>query len=106
MRGGLHIEGYEMLKGLEGVDTHEHSEWLPILENTQDYQSLARSIKNTLRQHPHSHGLLLRRHGLYAWGKNVEQAKRHVEILEYLLEVLGRTFCSAGRTTFAARAEG
>ena len=34
--GGLAIEGYEMLKGLEGVATHEHREWIPILENDQD----------------------------------------------------------------------
>src|SRR5215470_7994442 len=31
--GGFFIEGYEMLKGLEGVKTHEHREWIPILEN-------------------------------------------------------------------------
>src|SRR5262252_1955800 len=28
--GGFFIEGYEMLKGLEGVVTHEHREWIPI----------------------------------------------------------------------------
>src|ERR1051326_6524061 len=39
--GGFFIEGYEMLKGLEGVKTHEHGEWLPILENSQDMQTLA-----------------------------------------------------------------
>src|SRR5712691_12253815 len=33
---GLTLTGYEMLKGLEGVKTHEHAEWLPILENDQD----------------------------------------------------------------------
>jgi methylthioribulose-1-phosphate dehydratase len=32
---GLAIQGYEMLKGLDGVGTHEHREWLPILDNTQ-----------------------------------------------------------------------
>ena len=39
--GGLAIEGYEMLKGLEGVTTHEHREWIPILENDQDMTRLA-----------------------------------------------------------------
>ena len=34
--GGLAIEGYEMLKGLAGVNTHEHREWLPIIENSQN----------------------------------------------------------------------
>ena len=89
--GGLAIEGYEMLKGLEGVKTHEHREWIPILENSQDMWKLAHSVAEILKQHPHAHGFLLRRHGLYAWGKDRLQAKRHVEILEFLFETLGRT---------------
>lgn len=89
--GGLSIEGYEMLKGLEGISTHEHREWIPIIENSQDMSGLAGAVEETLKQHPHSHGFLLRRHGLYTWGKDLAEAKRHVEILEFLLEVLGRT---------------
>jgi methylthioribulose-1-phosphate dehydratase len=88
---GLSIEGYEMLKGLEGVSTHEHREWLPIIENSQDMTALAKSVVEALSQNPGAHGFLLRRHGLYTWGKNVAEAKRHVEILEFLLEVRGRT---------------
>jgi methylthioribulose-1-phosphate dehydratase len=89
--GGFTIEGYEMLKGLEGVSTHEHAEWLPIIENSQDMTGLAGSVSETLSKNPQSHGFLLRRHGLYTWGKDLEEAKRHVEILEFLLEVTGRT---------------
>lgn len=89
--GGFKIEGYEMLKGLEGVATHQHSEWLPIIENSQDMTSLAASVSEALSNHPHSHGFLLLRHGLYTWGRDLEEAKRHVEILEFLLEVTGRT---------------
>jgi methylthioribulose-1-phosphate dehydratase len=89
--GGLSIEGYEMLKGLEGVSTHEHREWVPILENSQDMARLAGSVEEMLQQHPRTHGFLLRRHGLYTWGKDIVEAKRHVEILEFLLEVRGRT---------------
>ena len=89
--GGLAISGYEMLKGLEGIRTHEHSEWLPILENSQDMMTLADKISDVLARHPAAHGFLLRRHGLYTWGKDLAQAKRHVEIFEFLLEVVGRT---------------
>ena len=88
---GPAIEGYEMLKGLDGVKTHEHREWLPILENSQDMLELADRLADNLRQFPQAHGFLLRRHGLYTWGKDLAQAKRHVEILEFLLETLGRT---------------
>ena len=94
--GGVAIEGYEMLKGLQGINTHEHREWLPIIENSQDMLALADSIGDTLRKHPCAHGFLLRRHGLYSWGDDPAQAKRHVEILEFLLEVVGRTLLIKG----------
>lgn len=89
--GGVRIEGYEMLKGLSGVRTHEHSEWLPIVDNSQDMPALADTISKTLTEHESAHGFLIKRHGLYAWGDDLAQAKRHVEILEFLLETIGRT---------------
>jgi methylthioribulose-1-phosphate dehydratase len=89
--GGVAIEGYEMLKGLKAVKTHEHREWLPIIENSQDMLALADTLGDTLRKHKNAHGFLLRRHGLYSWGSDLMQAKRHVEILEFLLEAVGRT---------------
>lgn len=89
--GGVNIAGYEMLKGLEGVRTHEHSEWLPIVKNSQNMNALANTISGTLNEHKSAHGFLLERHGLYSWGENLAQAKRHIEILEFLLETLGRT---------------
>jgi methylthioribulose-1-phosphate dehydratase len=90
-QGGLSIEGYEMLKGLEGVVTHEHREWLPIIENSQDMPRLAESVEDALLKHQQTHGFLLRRHGLYTWGQDIAEAKRHVEILEFLLEIRGRS---------------
>ena len=89
--GGVTIDGYEMLKGLQGVRTHEHTEFLPIIENSQDMRALAETVGATLNQHPTAHGFLLRRHGLYSWGRTLAEAKRHVEILEFLLETMGRT---------------
>ncbi|HXF40030.1 MAG TPA: methylthioribulose 1-phosphate dehydratase [Blastocatellia bacterium] len=93
--GGFSIEGYEMLKGLDGVSTHEHSEWLPIVENSQDMKALAAKVEATLNEHPRSHGFLLRRHGLYTWGRDIAEAKRHIEIFEFLLEVAGRRYSAA-----------
>jgi len=88
--GGLTIDGYEMLKGLDGVRTHEHREWLPIVDNTQDWSAAAPRIEAKLREHPDAHGFLIRRHGLYTWGRDLAEAKRQVEIFEFLFEVLGR----------------
>jgi methylthioribulose-1-phosphate dehydratase len=95
--GGVAIEGYEMLKGLQNVGTHEHREWLPIIENSQDMLALADSIGDTLKKHQDAHGFLLRRHGLYSWGSDLPQAKRHVEILEFLIEALGRSLMIKAR---------
>src|ERR1700722_5766094 len=89
-RGGIEIRGYEMLKGLEGVRTHEHREWLPILENSQDMTKLSARVAKLLRENRGVHGFLLREHGLYTWGATLQEAKRHVEILEFLMEVLLR----------------
>ena len=89
--GGIALEGYEMLKGLAGVATHKHREWLPILENTQDMVELASRVSRTLEQTPAIHGFLLQEHGLYTWGEGLTEAKRHVEILEFLMEVLVRS---------------
>lgn len=89
--GGVRIDGYEMLKGLTGVRTHEHSEWLPIVDNSQDMPALAETVSTTLNEHKSAHGILINRHGLYSWGDNLMQAKRHIEILEFLLETMGRT---------------
>ena len=88
--GAIEIEGYEMLKGLAGVTTHEHRERVPIVENSQDYVALAHVIENVIRDNPDIHGIYLRRHGLYTWGETVSEAKRHIEIFEFLFEVLGR----------------
>jgi methylthioribulose-1-phosphate dehydratase len=88
--GGFFIEGYEMLKGLTGVRTHEHREWVPILENSQDMQALAAETQQLLVQNPNIHGFLIRRHGMYTWGQDLAEAARHVEIFEFLLESVGR----------------
>jgi methylthioribulose-1-phosphate dehydratase len=88
---GLAIEGYEMLKGLDGVATHEHREWIPILENDQDMSRLAGSVREVLLSQPPPHAFLLRRHGMYTWGATLSQAVRHVEIVEFLLEVVARS---------------
>lgn len=89
--GGVWIEGYEMLKGLQDVSSHTHREWLPIVENDQDMVRLASAVETTLKQHPEAHAFLLRGHGLYTWGNSLAHAKRHLEAFEFLLEVVGRT---------------
>jgi methylthioribulose-1-phosphate dehydratase len=95
--GLICIEGFEMLKGLANVRTHQHCESLPVIENSQDMKALGRALEEALEKYPECHGVLLRRHGLYTWGRDLVEARRHVEILEFLLEVTGRTHQANGR---------
>lgn len=94
--GGFAIEGYEMLKGLAGVTTHEHREWVPVLANDQNMSRLSVALHDALGRHPAAHGVLLAAHGLYTWGRDVAEAERHVEIFEFLFEVVGQAARAAG----------
>ena len=97
-QGGIEISGYEMLKGLAGVSTHEHTSWIEIFENTQDIPALAEQVRERLSDaaEPLTHGYLIRRHGLYTWGRDLDEARRHVEIFEFLLECVGRRMILSG----------
>ena len=90
--GGFEIEGYEMLKGLAGIQTHETSAWVEIFDNTQDIPRLADQVAQRLNdaEKPLTHGFLIRRHGLYTWGKDLDEARRHIEVFEFLFECVGR----------------
>ncbi len=97
-QGGIEISGYEMLKGLAGVTTHEYTGWIEIFENTQHIPLLAEQVRDRLNDaaRPLKHGYLIRRHGLYTWGRDLDEARRHVEIFEFLLECVARRMILAG----------
>ena len=87
-RGCVNLQGWEMLKGLKGVTTHDTRVSVPVIANNQDLQQLSDSAATRLNEAPH--GLLVSGHGLYAWGENLKEARRHTEILEFLLELTWR----------------
>ena len=83
-QGRLELSGLEMLKGLDGIKTHNCSVDVPVLANNQNLTELSAQANPLLSDAPH--GLLIAGHGLYAWGRNLGSAMRHLEILEFLLE--------------------
>ena len=95
-RGAVRIEGYEMLKGLAGIGTHETCVEVPIFANTQDMAELSGRLRDRFAgldwsaPRPPVHGFLLSRHGLYTWGRDLAEARRHVEIHEFLFECVAR----------------
>lgn len=82
--GHLEVEGLEMLKALEGIRTHACRVRIPVLANDQDLSRLSRAARPHLAEAPH--GLLIAGHGLYAWGRDLGSARRHLEGWEFLLE--------------------
>lgn len=80
------FEGYEVLKGLDDITTHQTRVAIPIFENSQDMESLSNTIENFWRINQTMQGFLLTGHGLYAWGKDLKTAKRKLEVIEFLLE--------------------
>ena len=85
----LKIQGFEMQKALQGERTHEAEISLEIFDNTQDMQALAQSVKARWGERSGlKWGLLVRGHGVYAWGRDIQEARRHLEGLEFLFSCL------------------
>ena len=84
--GQVRLTGWELLKGLHGIDTHEAEISLPVFPNSQDMQALSSHVEQSLSKEQACYGFLLAGHGLYVWGKDLPEAKRHLEVLEYLLQ--------------------
>lgn len=82
--GHVRLEGYELLKAFVGNTTHETELDLPVLPNTQDMHTLAAQV-DALLDRGCMWGYLIDGHGLYAWGRDMAEARRHLEAFEFLL---------------------
>ena len=80
------LEGYEVLKGYTGIQTHETAVDCPVFGNTQDMRAFAKTLEAEQGRLTIP-AFLMQKHGTYAWGKDLFEAKRHLETTEYLLEV-------------------
>ena len=79
----------EMQKGIEGVGFYDRLE-VPIIENTAHECDLADTMAEAIRRFPNTHAVLVRRHGVYVWGGNWQQAKTHAECYDYLFDAACR----------------
>jgi methylthioribulose-1-phosphate dehydratase len=82
--GGVRLEGYELAKAIAGTTTHEAVIELPVLANSQDMAATAGQVEALLDAGPLS-GYLIAGHGLYAWGRDLAEARRHLEAFEFML---------------------
>ena len=81
--GQVRLEGFELLKAFHGNSTHEMAIDVPVFANTQDMPTLAAQVDALLDRQP-LWGYLIDGHGLYAWGRTMAEARRHLEAFEFL----------------------
>ena len=82
----VEFEGYEIQKGFDGQTTHDATVEIPIFNNTQDMIQFSNVLKEN-KDRITNHTFIMKKHGTYAWGKTLFEAKRHLETLEYLCQV-------------------
>lgn len=82
----IRLAGYELLKLLPGINTHDAEVIVPVFPNDQDIARLAAQVDAHMKRHPQTPAYLIAGHGLYAWGANVAQARHRVEALEFMFE--------------------
>lgn len=81
----VRLAGYELLKLLPGISTHDTEVRIPVFENDQDIARLASVIDAHMKKQA-APAYLIAGHGLYAWGSSVTQARHRVEALEFMFE--------------------
>ena len=85
-QGGVNLEGFEILKGLSGITTHNTSVFVPVFPNAQDMKLLSQQIRSYYNKHPDMQAFLLAGHGCYTWGAGIAEAKRHMEVFQFLFQ--------------------
>ncbi len=82
----IRLAGYELLKLLPGITSHDVAVEVPVFDNDQDIARLAARVDAHLRAQPETPAYVIAGHGLYAWGDTVAQARWRVEALEFMFE--------------------
>jgi methylthioribulose-1-phosphate dehydratase len=82
----------EMIKGIKKGSTteaHRYDDTLivPIIENTAFECDLTERMAKVMEEYPNTNAVLVRRHGVYVWGKTWQAAKTMSECYHYLFEV-------------------
>jgi len=83
--GLIRFEGWELQKAISGYTTHESTLDVPVFPNTQDMNVLVRQVDAWLDSGKPLHGYLIDGHGIYTWGRDMPETRRHLEAFEFLL---------------------
>ncbi|NEW06025.1 methylthioribulose 1-phosphate dehydratase [Paenibacillus sp. SYP-B3998] len=82
-RKSIPVDGVELIKAFNIWDEEAQIE-IPILPNYADIPRIAELVEGAII--PRIPGIVLRKHGIYAWGANAFEAKRHLEAFEFIFE--------------------
>lgn len=84
-RGTLQLQGWELQKAISGYTTHDSVLEIPVFPNTQQMPELVAQVDAWLDAGKPLHAYLIDGHGIYTWGRDMAEARRHLEALEFLL---------------------
>ncbi|GMK46154.1 methylthioribulose-1-phosphate dehydratase [Paenibacillus glycanilyticus] len=93
-RRAVPVDGVELIKGLNIWEEEAHID-IPIVSNFAEIPRIVPEV--TERLDKRIPGIILRKHGIYAWGANAFEAKRHIEAFEFLFEYVYRWEMLNGR---------
>jgi methylthioribulose-1-phosphate dehydratase len=83
--GVARLSGWELQKAIAGTASHEGTLELPVFPNTQEMAVLVRAVDAWIDAGKPLHGYLIDGHGMYAWGRDMPEASRHLEAFEFML---------------------
>lgn len=83
--GVVRFEGWELQKAIAGYTTHESVLDLPVFPNTQAMDELVARVDAWLDAGRPLYGYLIDGHGIYTWGVDMAETRRHLEAFEFLL---------------------
>jgi len=84
--GVIRLQGWELQKAITGYSTHESVLEIPVFPNTQHMPELVAQVDAWLDAGKPLHAYLIDGHGIYTWGRDMAEAERHLEALEFLLD--------------------
>jgi methylthioribulose-1-phosphate dehydratase len=83
--GTVRLEGWELQKAITGHTSHESTLEIPVFPNTQHMPELVARVDAWLDAGMPLAAYLIDGHGIYTWGRDMAEARRHLEALEFLL---------------------
>lgn len=87
---GVVLRDLEMLKGI-GHAAHDEDVVIPVVQNSQDMVMLGDAFERlylpATDQKRDIPALIVASHGIYAWGRDLREARWHLELTEALLQI-------------------